>query len=85
MAIKTWAVADDGREFEDLMIAALEWSQGAQWFWDRLVKHDGLTRRQCRELWEFLGRIDKPPKRLQFYFDSEDVKRTFPKPLLSRH
>jgi hypothetical protein len=64
-------VAADGREFYFPMVGI--------WLAQNLneASIDGLTRKQCKALWSWLGRTDAPPSRLQVYVNSEDVDRTF--------
>ena len=74
--LRTMLVADDGREFENLFNVALELFDEKKWSLDI----DSLNRRQCRELWEWLGRTDKVPKRLKIFVNTEDLDRLFPEP-----
>ena len=39
---------------------------------------DFLDKAQCKALWQWLGRSDKPPKKLTILLNSEDVMRCFP-------
>jgi hypothetical protein len=43
----------------------------------RLVK-DTLSRAQCRALWRWLKRDDKPPSKLWVMLNKDDVMRAFP-------
>jgi len=37
-----------------------------------------LSRKQCKALWRWLGRDDKPPHKLWVMLNREDVMRAFP-------
>jgi len=37
-----------------------------------------LSRKQCRELWRWLGRDDRPPHKLWIMLNRGDVMRAFP-------
>ncbi len=71
--LRTKAVADDGREFLGLLNGIVEWLDEQQ-SWDP-TKRNYLTRRECRDLWAWLGRTDKVPKRLTFYIWGPDVEK----------
>ena len=46
---------------------------------DSIFESDGvLSRSQCRALWRWLGRTDKPPTKLWIALNREDVMRAFP-------
>ena len=49
------------------------------WLADNLtLATNTLSRSQCRELWRWLGRDDKPPTKLWVMLNREDVMRAFP-------
>lgn len=77
-------VADDGREFDNL----LEWpywlKQLPRATWNQIWQSGILNRKQCRDFWRWMGRTDPVPKRLAIYFNSEDVDRLIDKELASR-
>ena len=78
--LRTKLVADDGREFENIP-AWIEWFDETESKGDRLqiFRTKGyLNRRQCRSLWQWLGRTDRVPKRLDIYFKMEDLDRLYP-------
>ena len=45
---------------------------------DSVFESNVLSRSQCRALWRWLGRIDRPPTKLWVMLNSEDVMRAFP-------
>jgi hypothetical protein len=73
--LRTMAIAEDGREFPNLFNAAMDWMEEKA---PGVLLNGELNRRQCRELWQWLGRTDKVPKRLQIFINSEDLKRIYP-------
>ena len=70
-------IASDGREFD--LPAAFEWLDGRK-MWAKLYNGDTLKAQQCRDLWAWIGRTDKPPKRLTIYVCKEDLERLLPQP-----
>ena len=76
--LRTLAVAEDGREFLNLINAAMEWLEEQPWWKGIMIKRDTLNRRECRALWEYMGRTDKVPKQLKIFINSEDLKRIYP-------
>jgi hypothetical protein len=76
--LQTLAVADDGREFLNLINGALEWLEEQPW-WNKVgLQTEILNRRQCRELWQWLGRTDKVPKSLRIFVNRKDMERIWP-------
>jgi len=45
----------------------------------RLFKRGWLNTKQCRQFWQWLGRTDKPPRRLWVYLHRKDLDGVFPK------
>ena len=60
--LPTKAVADDGREFDNLINGQMDFFEAQRWH-----LRNKLNRRQCRELWQWLGRTDKVPKHLAIF------------------
>jgi hypothetical protein len=75
--LRTMAIAEDGRRFPDIINAAMEWLDEQPW-WSGVFLQGTLNRRQCRLLWDYLGRTDKVPKRLALFVNREDLERLYP-------
>lgn len=75
--LRSKAIADDGREFDNLLnMVAFEYLDTQKNWMETGI----IDCRQCRGLWKWLGRTDKPPKRLTLFVNRADIMRLFPLP-----
>jgi hypothetical protein len=68
-SLRNKCVADDGREFPNLLTTLL-WTE---WPGKLPFKTDRFNRRQCRSIWQWLGRTDPVPKFLDCYILTADA------------
>jgi hypothetical protein len=73
--LRTKLITDDGREFDNLLNAAMQTGWELP---DSAMKTNYLNHKQCRSLWEHMGRTEKIPKRLGIVVNREDILRLFP-------
>jgi hypothetical protein len=45
-----------------------------------VVRRGGMTKKQIRRLWAFLGRTDKPPPKMELMVNRVDMERLYSKP-----
>jgi hypothetical protein len=76
--IRTRLIASDRRQWLDLPFG--DWLAEDCNEADRhqIMTSDCLTKQQCRAFWDYMGRTDKPPKRLWIYLWRADVDELFP-------
>ena len=69
--IRIKLVARDKREFD--------FPQVGRWLAENAdFSKNTLSGKQCKALWQWLGRTDKPPAKLWVMVNREDVMRVFP-------
>src|SRR5262245_35761919 len=73
--LRNRCVADDGRVFENMLTVLLN----TEWPGQLPIKTNRFNQRQCRSIWQWLGRTDPAPKFMDCYVFGEDVHRIFPK------
>lgn len=78
--VRTNCIADDGREFPNMINGAMDWLTAQPWFMDAAFSREGLSHQQCLDLWKWIGRSDPPPKQLRILVNAEDIQRLFPPP-----
>jgi hypothetical protein len=70
-------VADDGREFRDPPLFAV-WLGTIKGKAGKLLENSRMDERQCRDYWDYLGRIDPCPKWLDVFLNRSEIEAAFP-------